>query len=373
MEATTSNDASIINSGMTGNLTGDILTFMEEVEAHMTFKVAIYINYYWFLVLAPIGLVGNTLSFLVMIKPSNRKVSTCIYMAAISINDNLLMCLALHNWLLTEEKIFEWHIVQCKTVSFLTAMVMQNSRYQVLAMTVDKYVAIKWPHRAVTYSTPRRVNVIIIGVFICTMIYNVRHIPMSGLVGGKCRGYVVGGIISVVLTWISFFVNGVIPFSLLIYLNYVIVQTIKNSGKMFGSITRLQKISNTNRGMETRQNKMRSAEKQLTIMLLLVTMLYLALQIPLYIRTIYVKFVSQSTPSKYANSLLILMLTYALSITSSGINFFLYCISGKKFPNDLMEMLCCNRTTSVKKQGITVKSDFYSFAVTKYTEFNHPI
>ena len=66
-------------------------TFMEEVEGYTIFKIADFINFYWFPVLIPVGLVGNILSFLVMIKPNNRKMSTCIYMAAISINDNIMM------------------------------------------------------------------------------------------------------------------------------------------------------------------------------------------------------------------------------------------------------------------------------------------
>ena len=295
----------------------------------MTFKVALQINYYWFPILIPIGIVGNTLSFLVMIKPNNRKMSTCIYMAAISINDNIMMCLALHNWIVSTQHIFEWHAAQCKTVSFLTALAKQNSRYQILAMTVDKYVAIKWPHKAATYSTPRKAKFILIGVLIFALIYNGQNIFMTSLVRGKCRGYVHGGLIAEVLTWITFIVNGIIPISLLIYMNSVIVQTIKHSGKMFGS--KFKHVSHTKMGMDKRQRKMKSVESQLTIMLLLVTILYLFLQIPTYIRNIYVKFVTPDTPSKYVSSILSLMITYALFITSNGINFFLYCTSGQKF------------------------------------------
>ena len=76
-------------------MTQDSSTFMEEVETYMMYVVASFIDMYWFPVLIPIGLVGNTLSFLVMIKPNNRKMSTCIYMAAISVNDNLMIVLCL--------------------------------------------------------------------------------------------------------------------------------------------------------------------------------------------------------------------------------------------------------------------------------------
>ena len=138
--------------------------FMEEVQTYMTYKMASYINIYWFPILVPIGLVGNTLSFLVMIQPNNKKMSTCIYMAAISIIDNLMMCLALHYWLVTVVKIHELGLWECKTISYLTNSSLQSSTYQVLAMTIDKYIAIKWPHKAAVYSTSKRVRAIPFGV-----------------------------------------------------------------------------------------------------------------------------------------------------------------------------------------------------------------
>ena len=79
-------------------------SFMQQVETHTTFKIATIIDIYWFPILVPIGLVGNTLSFFVMIKRNNRKMSTCIYMAAISVNDNLMMCLCLP----VRQQIKEW-------------------------------------------------------------------------------------------------------------------------------------------------------------------------------------------------------------------------------------------------------------------------
>ena len=39
-------------------------TFLQEAQTYMTYKMLIYIDRYWFPVLIPFGLVGNTLSFL---------------------------------------------------------------------------------------------------------------------------------------------------------------------------------------------------------------------------------------------------------------------------------------------------------------------
>ena len=125
---------------------------------------------YWFPILVPIGLVGNTLSFLIMIKPSNRKMSTCIYMAAISMNDNAVMLLAGHRWLASVIQFYKRNLTECSFKPFLVKTASLNSTFLVVAMTIDKYIAIKWPHKAATFSTPGRAKLIIIPLFILASI-----------------------------------------------------------------------------------------------------------------------------------------------------------------------------------------------------------
>ena len=74
-------------------------TFLDEVAQYTEFKVATAIADYWFPIIVPIGFIGNSLSFIVMMRGNNRRISTCIYMAAISVNDNIMMYLCLHVWL----------------------------------------------------------------------------------------------------------------------------------------------------------------------------------------------------------------------------------------------------------------------------------
>ncbi len=169
---------------------------MEEVKAHITYKVSSYINRSWFPVLIPIGLVGNTLSFLVVIQPSNRKISTCIYMAAISVNDELMMCFALHDWLIGVGNIHEWNLWGCKIASLLTNFSLRTATYQVLVMTIDKYIAIKWPHKATTYSTSARVRLVLYGIFVFALIYNIPHLFVASLLREECLSYLVGGTIT---------------------------------------------------------------------------------------------------------------------------------------------------------------------------------
>ena len=112
----------------------------------------------------------------------------------------------------------------------------QSSTYQVLAMTLDKYVAIKWPHRASTYSTSKRVNIFIISLFVFALIYNSIAFFITGLNRGDCSLVLLNETtakVHNVYTWITFVIDGIIPLSLLIYMNSVIVQTVRKSRKMF--------------------------------------------------------------------------------------------------------------------------------------------
>ena len=139
-------------------------------------------------------------------------------------------------------------------------------------------------------------------------------------------------------SWLSFVLNAVIPFTMLIYMNFVVVQSVRQSRKMFRT------NDGTTTGIDTRQKSMKSAENQLTIMLLLVTTLFLILLCPTYFRFIYLVFAKRDTPFEYAKSMIIFQISGALYITNNGINFFLYCISGQRFRNHKKDELHSSAT-----------------------------
>ena len=111
---------------------------------------------------------------------------------------------------------------------------------------------------------------------------------------------------------------------------------------MFGNIESngQRNVHKPNTANQRRQKAMKNTENQLTIMLLLVTTLFLILMIPTYIRFLYTTFVGTETPVKYANMMFFYHVSHKLYFTNNGINFFLYCISGQKFRDDLKELFC---------------------------------
>ena len=307
--------------------------FMEKVNKMIIFKIASVLAKYWFPVLVPTGLIGNTLSFLVMLKPGNRGMSTCIYMASISINDNMMMLLATHSWLVSTLKIYQMYDAECKIAAFLVLMGLQNSTFQVIAMTFDKYIAIKWPHKAATYSTPRRAKITVIAVWVWVFIFNIPHLFLAKMIGGVCVAYGIGGVITKVYSWMTFSVNGLLAFTLLIYMNYIIISNVRRSRKMFGSNEgQDQGQIQSNAAFSKREQNMKNTEKQLTVMLLLVTTLFLILLFPTYARFVYSNFVARDTPAKYASFMLFYQVSSQLYFTNNGINFFSVLYQWTKIP-----------------------------------------
>ena len=107
---------------------------------------------------------------------------------------------------------------------------------------------------------------------------------------------------------------------------------------------------------KAKESTKKGVENQLTIMLLLVTSLFLVLLIPTYVRFLYFAFANRDTPEKYAGAMLLYYITTRLYFTNSGINFFLYCISGKRFRQDLKELLSCGASKGKSDRTISIST-----------------
>ena len=203
--------------------------FMDAVESLLTYKIATFIAKYWNPILVPIGLVGNVLSFLIMVKPNNRKLSTCIYMAAISVNDSMMMVLIFYGWSVDYLNIHKRYPLGCRMESSLIMFALQNGTYQVVVMTTDKFIAVKWPHKAATYSTPKRAKWTIFAIYVCAISYNLPDFFLTKMIGAACVSYAVGGVYAKIYSWLTFILNGIIPLTSLIAMNSTIVHEVRKS------------------------------------------------------------------------------------------------------------------------------------------------
>ena len=130
------------------------------------------------------------------------------------------------------------------------------------------------------------------------------------------------------------------PFIALLIMNSVIIHTLCKRSSLL-----LAKAGTDGQN----STKLRSSEKQIVIMLLLVTFGFLILMTPSYGMTVYTIFVDFTrSPKLYAGFFLFASIGQKTFYTNFGINFYLYVISGTKFRSDLLKLFkimcpCCHK------------------------------
>ncbi len=56
---------------------------------------------YYLPIVVILGFLGNILALLVMLQPNNRRITCCIYLAALAVSDNLFLYVGAHYWLMS--------------------------------------------------------------------------------------------------------------------------------------------------------------------------------------------------------------------------------------------------------------------------------
>ena len=140
--------------------------------------------------------------------------------------------------------------------------------------------------------------------------------------------------------------NIFLPFVLLITMNSFIIHTLQRRFSQFKSEGQGQCES---QGHNSNQNvKSKVSEKQIYIILLLISFSYLILWTPVYFHSMLAKLMdfSPKTPYAVAATFLFTETAEKLHYMNYGINFFLYEISGPKFKNNLLSLFKCTRHQS---------------------------
>ena len=333
------------------------------------------------------GLVGNVLTAMVMLQKHNRKSSSCVYMAMLGVTDmasNMVYLLwnSIGKGLMAYAYTPTNHKGVCMAFWYLGSSTVLSSTFVLTAMTIDRFVAIRWPMRALELCTARRAKwmcgVAIVLGFVCKLPYIWLTKPVGEsdcLPFGNTENELIR-----VYYWINTSLGCYIPFLSLLTLNILIIRAlgVKQRQKYIqeGGISRGQQQSvhvtctsgrltadvncsdhSTSREAEKATINFKSSKgkgvsqrtnSSVTVMLLLVSFAFVILVAPLYLfYVVYMIKSNTSSPMAFAVYYFTSQVTLALFQLNSAINFYLYCISGTKFRKDLKLLLesmkCCQK------------------------------
>ncbi len=316
-------------------------TTSTNVQSHMDsefffyVKGTDYVTYIGDYVIRPVGVVANMISLCVMNLKHNRKLTICLCMSFLAISDSIVLpvgSLTELVYFIAEDMFGD---TSCKCHVFVHHMFASFGSFTIVLMTFDKFCAVVFPHKAKMLSTRGRVLKF---TFLNIVVVTILYIPLIFTAGAEhslkfCSRhlYIKGWLVDVYFTSSVVFYP-LIPAAAILLMNTGIIRVIYQ-----------RKLSNL-----TSRASNKSQDRQLTIMLLLVSFIFILLTLPFEIRGAFFNNRDpDATKIDMIKKAFNLNITYQFMILNFAINFFLYLLSGTKFRNDLKTLF------RIKSEGPT--------------------
>lgn len=319
-------------------------------------KVNNFLKLYISPLLICLGTIGNLLAFIVLVKNA-KKVSTYHYLYVLAIMDIiLLMTNLLQLWIRQLTGIFiqdeaDW---LCKLFIFLGFFSSDASVWLIIAVTIERWIAVQMPLKTSIICTPRRTKLSIICLLFSIASINCHFLWSMELQEVKnnntkhiyeCKASPDYHVLTYnVWPWVDAIIYSFLPFVIISVVNIMIIKTVCTARRKRETLL-----------ITTKQNMMeiRRTNSKLTVMLLSLSFSFLFLTLPMNIMMIAVVFWNKNIHSEQENASFNLMrtITELLMYTNHTINFMLYFLTGQRFRQQFAKIfLPCRPAWSYKRE-----------------------
>jgi hypothetical protein len=308
------------------------------------------------LIILPISLLSNCLSFLALRSRHMRGTSTAFFMLALSVLDPLV--------LLTKNLVYfptfiAAYAISCKILYFLIYVLGYTNVWILVIMTADKFFAVWFPLKVSYFCTITRAKYVCLFLFIMTSIISFHHFwTIDSLVHPQdvkqhfCYYDMTRyGSIQRIWRYIDFVIWCFLPFILILTLSVLIICKLQQKRKsshqsilLVEHGNRLNRPKTNYQNIEMRSNQktevIRSRHRHITLMLLAVAAVFLVLTLPnsiYFVLDSTYGFNKQPTVNDYSEWLryrrltILTVVMFQLSDLQHAANFFLYLLTSDKF------------------------------------------
>ncbi|XP_059472848.1 neuromedin-U receptor 1-like isoform X2 [Neocloeon triangulifer] len=339
--------------------------------------VVLAIQLYYTPALVLLGSAGNCLSVVVFSTAKLRQLSSSYYLAALAISDTGYLVGILMVWLDLVDVALYNEQGACQAIMYLSSVCSFLSVWFVVAFTVERFVAVKYPLHRPAVCTVARARAVLAVVTLVGLVLNLPMLLITGPVYISDFDKVACAMrseyedLASLFNYVDTVLTFVLPVLAITVLNTSIACTVYYLAKVRRAMTRQQRRQSIGSDLSSASNKrvssallMRNNEQmelathggnarairaqhsantqaKITKMLLLVSTVFVALNLPSYVCRLWV-FIKPPTPGdKWLSHLIVLQhISYVLFNTNFGINFVLYCVSGQNFRRALKTMCC---------------------------------
>ncbi|KAK6628766.1 hypothetical protein RUM43_002582 [Polyplax serrata] len=257
------------------------------------------IELYYVPFLVAFGTIGNLLSVFVFFTTKLRKLSSSFYLAALAISDTGFLMVLFISWLnMIDISIFNQPVI-CELSIYLSSVCSFLSVWFVVAFTVERFIAVRYPLKRPSMCTVSRAKVVIICLSFAAFLFYMPHIFISGLESRPDRANNRTVLVCElkedfkdlynVLDSIDFFIVLILPLFAILFINSSICLTVWKLARIRRTMTNSLQGRTIN-GVPQRPairtpSSIRSnnSQSKVTKMLLIVSTVFVCLNLPSYI------------------------------------------------------------------------------------------
>ena len=305
-----------------------------KVPDSINFKIRVYINQYYPPFIIVLGTLGNVLSVIIYGRRSLRKKPISLFMRVLAVVDSVILLIVLFTyWLHTNFTLpttsERSNKAICVAFTYIVYVFANWSHYILAALTIYRLIAVASPFRA-TILTVRSAKWCIICIGIVSIIKNFHWLWSTDFTYDevtKTMGCDMGLLrkneLILFLRWFEVFISFLAPFFVIFIANIFLVRALR------------KKTALKMRVLAKCQYK-RGSDKNMTILVLAVSFLFLILVCPLLTYQMYYYTSSSSTTMEtFSVHFLSYNICQKLYYTNNAINFYVYALVGREFRREL--------------------------------------
>ncbi|KAL8580597.1 hypothetical protein ACOMHN_046800 [Nucella lapillus] len=316
-------------------------------ESFVEYQAALLLWKIWPPCILLLGGFGNIATIFVMHRIKDHHSSQHAILMALAMSDMLLLYTgALRMWLL---KLFFidmrlLHTVACKLHMWVVYSTSAASAWLVTTVTIQRTMAVTWPHKMKVICTLRRTWIAIAAVVCAVFALYFQVVPGKEIRENSCK-YVLWyeEFYRQIFTPMDLFVSSAIPSACQLVCDAVLSWTLYKSFSSSSSSITSRTVSRNS--TEDVNGKRKKTASRTTVMILTLSCAFLVLTMPINVCIIWYNYthaqVSQS-PRLAAIKELLYAVTFMMWYANSAVNFLLYCFTGTKFRRQFVNWIRCS-------------------------------
>ena len=300
-------------------------------------------------VIVLLGTIGNVLSIIVLKRRVMQMTAASFYLIVLAIPDlTVLYFSALKTWI---RLVFGFELLHvsnaaCKITKYIFFTSTHLSAWLVVAITIERLMVVCFPFKAPKMCCHRQAQLITVALVILIMGLNLNIVWASELVINKCgikycTAYQHSTYMHYIFPKINLFVYSLVPFTLVLIMNLVIISSILKNNKLFKQHQQQMQLTQGQNGRQSRVGRSSGSrqlqlinQRRLTCTLLTISFLWFTLTGPYAITDIL------NVTFKHKFPAIVRIISYLLMYVNHAINFYIYCLTGRKFRYELRRVFC---------------------------------